>query len=104
MKSSKSNRICMDQNISYGPSKEELLKQFARDSVQAQINLSVLPKEEPGKTAIIMCRNSRKAVKRAKEDYKTELQLKTHSVERNAMIHQIVQCKNPKMNVKVFIN
>lgn len=98
-----SQRVFLETDVNYGPSQEEQVRSARRHQVQTEINLSVLPKQQAGKTDIIDSRNSRTAVKRTKEKYKSELKLKSHNTERNAIIHQIVQHNKPKMNLNVIV-
>jgi hypothetical protein len=77
--------------------------QELRAQVLIEINASALPKCNPNAHPIVLLRNSRTAVKRAKSEFKKELTDKTYSIERNAMVHQMVN-SNPRFNLVLLVN
>ncbi len=97
------NRIILPSFKVYGETKEELAQQALKSIVNSQINASALPRIESGKHPIILLRNSKSAVKRAKNEFKQELKLSNYSVERNAIIHQIVN-STPRFNLVLLVN
>lgn len=75
-----------------------------RAQVLAEINASAIPKCKSGNTPVILIRNSRTAVKRAKLEFKQELKNKTYQTELDGVKHQIVNASNVKMNVRLVLN
>lgn len=78
--------------------KSELALLNLREIIVAEINASSIPNCMSGNIPVIMCRNSRTAVRRAKSEFKDELKAKSYSIEHDAVLHQIVN-SNPKFNL-----
>ena len=99
----KLNKVVLPSFKVYGETKEELAQQELKDRLNTQINLSALPRIESGKHPIILLRNSRSAVKRAKMEFKQESKLKNYETERSGVIHQMVN-SNPRFNLVLLVN
>lgn len=72
--------------------------------INKEINQNTLPKTLSGKTGIILSRNSRKCVKRAKNEFKDYSNTKKYTSDRNDIINQLSSVKRLRMNLTVKIN
>lgn len=63
------------QKTIFGRKPEYSIEEYQKQ-IKTEINANVIPKHEVGKTPIIMLRNSRTAVKRAKKEHKLSFNFK----------------------------
>ena len=100
----KFNKVVLPTNTNgYYQTAEELLTNGRKVSLQAIINNSVIAKYELGKSPIDVLKNSRTAVKRAKNEFKAYAKTKVYHTDRIALIHQITHSV-PNSNMKFIVN